>query len=80
MPVLRDHALTLLVSVGDLVEDVVVTLDGPLRSATDTVGDFEIPSEFRQSLPFVVTIIVVPGVIGRAIAPAADGQPFERSR
>ena len=44
------------------------------------VGDFEIPSEFWQSLPFVVTIIVVAGLIGRAIPPASIGQPFERSR
>ena len=44
------------------------------------VGDFEIPSEFWQSLPFVVTIVVVAGAVGRAVAPAADGVPFERSR
>ena len=44
------------------------------------VGDFEIPSEFWQSLPFVVTIVVVAGLIGRAMPPAAIGQPFERSR
>lgn len=45
-----------------------------------TIGDFGIPSEFWQSLPFVVTIIVVAGAVGKAIAPAADGVPFERSR
>ena len=45
-----------------------------------TVGDFSIPSEFWQSLPFVVTIIVVAGAVGRAVAPASDGVPFERSR
>lgn len=44
------------------------------------IGDFSIPSEFWQSLPFVVTIIVVAGAIGRAVAPAADGQPYQRSR
>ena len=44
------------------------------------VGDFEIPSEFWQSLPFVVTIIVVAGLIGRAMPPAAIGRPYERSR
>lgn len=44
------------------------------------VGDFEIPSEFWQSLPFVVTIVVVAGLIGRAMPPAAIGKPFERSR
>lgn len=45
-----------------------------------SVGDFEIPSEFWQALPFVVTIVVVAGAVGRAIPPAADGQPFQRSR
>ena len=40
------------------------------------VGDFEIPSEFWQSLPFVVTIVIVAGLIGRAIPPAAVGRPF----
>ena len=45
-----------------------------------TIGDFSIPSEFWQSLPFVVTIVVVAGAVGRATAPAADGVPFERSR
>ena len=44
------------------------------------VGDFSIPSEFWQSLPFVVTIVVVAGAVGRAVPPAADGVPFERSR
>ena len=44
------------------------------------VSGFEIPSEFWQSLPFVVTIVVVAGAIGRAAPPAADGVPFERSR
>jgi general nucleoside transport system permease protein len=45
-----------------------------------SVGDFSIPSEFWQALPYVVTIIVVAGVVGRAIPPAADGQPYERPR
>lgn len=45
-----------------------------------TIGDFSIPSEFLQSLPYVVTIIVVAGAVGRAVAPAADGIPYERSR
>jgi simple sugar transport system permease protein len=45
-----------------------------------SVGDFSIPSEFWQSLPFVVTIVVVAGAVGRAASPAADGVPFERSR
>ena len=43
-------------------------------------GDFSIPSEFWQMLPFVVTIVVVAGVIGRAVAPAAVGKPYARPR
>jgi len=45
-----------------------------------TIGDFGLPSEFLQALPYVVTIIVVAGAVGRAVAPAADGVPYERSR
>jgi alkylation response protein AidB-like acyl-CoA dehydrogenase len=41
-----------------------------------SIGDFQIPSEFLQALPYVVTIIVVAGAVGRAVAPAADGVPF----
>jgi ABC-type uncharacterized transport system permease subunit len=44
------------------------------------LGDFSIPSEFWQSLPFAVTVVVVAGVVGRTAAPAAVGVPFERSR
>ena len=44
------------------------------------VGDFSIPSEFWQALPYVVTIIVVAGAVGRSVAPAAVGQPYERPR
>ena len=43
------------------------------------VSGFEIPSEFLQALPFVVTLVVVAGAVGRSVPPAASGQPFHRS-
>jgi simple sugar transport system permease protein len=35
-----------------------------------------IPSEFLLMIPYLVTIIVVAGLTGRAEPPAADGQPY----
>jgi len=35
-----------------------------------------IPSEFLSMAPYIVTIIVVAGLVGRARPPAADGQPY----
>ncbi len=35
-----------------------------------------IPSEFLAMSPYIATIIVVAGLIGRARAPAADGKPY----
>ena len=42
------------------------------------VLDTPIPGEFLLALPYVVTIVVVAGLIGRARAPAADGKVYER--
>jgi simple sugar transport system permease protein len=37
-----------------------------------------IPSEFLQMAPYIVTMIVLAGVVGRAMPPAADGTPYEK--
>ncbi len=37
-----------------------------------------IPSEFLAMAPYLVTMIVLAGLIGRAVPPAADGQPYEK--
>ena len=38
----------------------------------------KIPIQFVSMLPYVLTIIVVAGVMGRAIAPAAVGRPYKK--
>ena len=35
-----------------------------------------IPSEFLGMVPFIATILVVAGLVGKARPPAADGQPY----
>jgi simple sugar transport system permease protein len=49
-------------------------------SVTTTISIFrpDIPSQIPQMLPYLLTIIILTGVVGRAIPPAADGQPYEK--
>jgi simple sugar transport system permease protein len=37
-----------------------------------------IPEQFWSALPYIVTIVVLAGVVGRSIPPAAVGKPYER--
>ena len=37
-----------------------------------------LPGQFYNALPYLVTIVVLAGVVGRSTPPAADGQPYER--
>ena len=37
-----------------------------------------VPSQFIQMLPYVLTIIVLAGFIGKSTSPAADGIPYEK--
>jgi simple sugar transport system permease protein len=65
---------------GALLFGFARALGSRLQFLNVEVGDFGIPSEFFQSMPFVVTLIVVAGALGRAIAPAAEGQPYTPSK
>ena len=49
----------------------VLDVDVPMLEIT-------MPSQFLQMTPFVVTIVVLAGLIGRAVPPKAIGQPYEK--
>ena len=42
------------------------------------IDQVPIPSEFMLMAPYIVTMVVLAGVIGRANPPAADGVPYEK--
>ncbi len=50
------------------------------NTITTTVSIFrpDIPSQLPQMLPYLLTIVVLAGFVGRATPPAADGQPYEK--
>ncbi len=50
------------------------------NSVTSTISIFrpDIPSQIPQMLPYLLTIIVLTGVVGRATPPAADGEAYEK--
>ncbi len=49
-------------------------------SVTTTISIFrpDIPSQIPQMLPYILTIIVLTGVIGRSVPPAAENTPYEK--
>jgi simple sugar transport system permease protein len=48
-----------------------------LKSPLQT-GPFGVPYQFIGMLPYLLTILVLAGLIGRTVAPAADGIPYEK--
>ncbi len=46
-----------------------------LQNTLSVIGS-PVPSEFMLMLPYLVTIFVVAGVVGKSRAPAADGVPY----
>ncbi|MEO8513948.1 MAG: ABC transporter permease [Ignavibacteria bacterium] len=51
---------------------------GIAESFTLQFQDSGIPTQFIQMLPYVLTIIVLAGFIGKAAPPRADGIPYEK--
>jgi simple sugar transport system permease protein len=37
-----------------------------------------LPNQFWAALPYIITIIILAGVVGRSIPPAAVGRPYQK--
>ena len=61
--------------IGSFLAGLVFGLADAIQSRLSILS-IAIPSEFLLMVPYLVTIIVVAGLVGRARAPAADGKPY----
>jgi len=39
-----------------------------------------IPVQFTQALPYILTVVILAGFVGKAIPPRAGGQPYVKER
>ncbi len=44
------------------------------------MGGFIVPVQFMQALPYILTVIILAGFVGKAIPPRAGGQPYVKER
>jgi simple sugar transport system permease protein len=47
-----------------------------IRFQSMDIGLFVLPVQFMQALPYVITVVILAGFIGRAIPPRAGGTPY----
>jgi simple sugar transport system permease protein len=43
-------------------------------------GLFTVPVQFMQALPYILTVVILAGFVGKAIPPKAGGRPYVKER
>lgn len=44
------------------------------------IGLFVVPVQFMQALPYILTVVILAGFVGKAIPPKAGGEPYVKER
>jgi simple sugar transport system permease protein len=52
---------------------------GSLFQNIEVLG-IEVPVQFMQALPYILTVVILAGFVGRAIPPRAGGEPYVKER
>jgi simple sugar transport system permease protein len=52
----------------------------PLLQGVKIYGGKELPVQLVQALPYVLTVVLLAGFIGKAIPPKAIGRPYVKER
>lgn len=50
------------------------------RSQGASFGGFDVPVQLVEALPYIMTVVLLGGFIGRAVAPKAIGRPYVKER
>jgi simple sugar transport system permease protein len=45
-----------------------------------SVVQVSIPSQLLDALPFILTVVILAGFVGKAIPPRAGGEPYVKER
>ncbi|MDP5217080.1 ABC transporter permease [Ruegeria sp. 2205SS24-7] len=51
-----------------------------LRYQNIEIGSFVIPVQFMDALPYILTVVILAGLVGRAVPPLAGGEPYTKER
>lgn len=51
-----------------------------IRFQSIDIGIFVIPVQFTQALPYILTVIILAGFVGKAVPPRAGGEPYVKER
>jgi simple sugar transport system permease protein len=62
---------------GAFLAGIVFGFADALQSRLSIIG-VGLPSQFLSMAPYLITVIVVAGLVGRVRAPAADGRPYKK--
>ncbi|MCC7321704.1 MAG: ABC transporter permease [Rubellimicrobium sp.] len=54
-------------------------LETQTRAVNDLIG-VALPSQFYNALPFILTVVILAGFVGKAIPPRAGGEPYVKER
>ena len=51
-----------------------------LRFQNIDLGGFIVPVQFMDALPYILTVVILAGFVGKAIPPRAGGEPYVKER
>ena len=51
-----------------------------IRYQSFSIGEFVVPVQFMQALPYILTVVILAGFVGKAIPPKAGGRPYVKER